>query len=115
MKVQADEFGPVGDGAMDDASGADSGRIISAQSGFDHLPVGGVAAGLVRAFLVPGGAKPADLHLQGPENPLLHEIFPGFIHNPLGHMAGDGESGVGVNVFCAGRSFGWFDDDIFEK
>ena len=49
------------------------------------------------------------------EDLFAHEVFPGFAGDLLGHVAGDGVAGVGVDELLAGGGFGRFRRDALEE
>ena len=110
-EVGGGEFGPVSDRAVDDAGGADGDGVVGGGAGLDGRAVGFVAAGLVVLARVPGGPKPAVVMPERAEDLFAHEVFPGFAGDLLGHVAGDRDAGVGVDVLRAGSGFGRFGRD----
>jgi hypothetical protein len=58
-EVGGDELGPVSDGAVDDAGGADGDGVVGAGAGLDGGAVGFVAAGLVVLRARAGRERPA--------------------------------------------------------
>jgi len=109
------EFGPVSDGAVDDAGGSDGDGVVGGGAGLDRRAVGFVAAGLVVLRRRAGCAEASGRHAEGTEDLFASEVFPGFAGDLLGHVAGDGEAGVGVDVLLAGSGFWRFRRDALEE
>ncbi len=111
-EVGGDEFGPVSDRAVDDASGTDGDGIVGAGAGLDGGAVGFVAARLV---VFRGRAEAGCGHAERAEDLFTHKVFPGFARHLLGHVASDGEASVGVDELLAGSGFGRFRRDALEE
>ena len=74
-----------------------------------------MAARLCKSISGARRTKTGGFHLKRLEKFLLKQLFPRLVHSPLGHVAGNRKSGVGVNIFFTGRGFGGFDEKILQK
>lgn len=79
-EVDGGEFGPIGEGHVDCAGGADGGRVVGLRAGLDGFAVFGVASGLIgRGVGFAGGAGGAEAgggDAEGCEELGAHEVLP---------------------------------------
>src|SRR5258708_5409223 len=98
--------------------GGGSRRVRASPLSF--LPTGGLGRRSWARLPLGGGRPPRRAHgggghSEGAENLLAHEVLPRFGGDLLGHVAGDGEAGVGVDELRAGGRFGRFRCDVLEE
>src|SRR5215468_4380493 len=103
-QVRLNEFGPITDGAVDRSCRSNHRRIIGTRTwlnwlmacaGYSMLP------GLIDFSRRSHGAKSASAHLQRPEEPSVHQLFPRSVGNLLRDRAGHRITPIGVEVLFA--------------